>query len=155
MKQTTWKTYEEVARYLLDRYSIEFGLMRVEEKQKIPGLNTGTEWEIDAKGITEDDGGFVIVECRKYTNSKQNQEKLGGLAFRITDTGAVGGIIVSPLGLQEGAQKVAKSNHIISVQLDANCSPEEFKLKFLDRFIIKSNDSGIGKEESRLTIRED
>ena len=45
--------YEEVARILLNRMRKEFGLERVEGKQDIEGLKSGTSWEIDAKGIRE------------------------------------------------------------------------------------------------------
>ena len=37
----------------------------------------------------------------------------------VIDTGATGGIIVSPLGLQEGAKRIADSENIISVQFFA------------------------------------
>lgn len=91
-----WMRYEEVATYLLNRFAKEFGLKFVEGKQHIQGQRSGTTWEIDAKGIAEGDEGFFLVECRRYITSKQSQEKTGALAYRIIDTGAVGGIIVSP-----------------------------------------------------------
>lgn len=100
-----WRTYEEVAAYLLNRFAKEFGLKFVEGKQKVEGRRSGTSWTIDAKAVAGD-AGFFIVECRRYTTSKQNQEKSGGLAYRIIDTGASGGIIVSPFGLQEGPPKL-------------------------------------------------
>src|ERR1700675_4241463 len=90
-----WKRYEEVARDLLNRFAQEFGLKFVEGKQRIQGLRSGTAWEIDAKGVAGGEEGFFIVECRRYTTSKQNQEKVSALAYRISDTGAVGGILVS------------------------------------------------------------
>jgi hypothetical protein len=93
-----WLSYEEVAAYLLDRFAKEFGLSSVKGKQKVPGLRSGTPWEIDAKGITEDGKGFFIVECRRYTSSKQNQGNAGKLAYSMIDSGAAGGIVVSPLG---------------------------------------------------------
>jgi hypothetical protein len=92
MPDSNWKTYEEVAKYLLNQMADKFGLSHVEGKQKIVGKRSGTEWEIEAKGVNLSDGTFVIVECRRYTTSKQCQEKLGGLAYRILDTGAAGGI---------------------------------------------------------------
>lgn len=134
--KTTWKSYEEVAAYLLDQNAHEFGLKRVEGKQTIPGYRSGTSWEIDAKGIWEGNEGFVIIECRRYTTSKQNQGKLGSLAFQIIDTGAVSGIIVSPLGIQKGAAKIAASLNILNVQLDANCTPTVFAMKFLKKLMI-------------------
>jgi len=47
--QTSWKTYEEVATYLLQQNAKEFGLETIEPKQKIQGNKSGTIWEIDAK----------------------------------------------------------------------------------------------------------
>lgn len=131
-----WQSYEEVAAYLLNCFANEFGLDRVEGKQNIQGQRSGTTWAIDAKGVREGNESFFIVECRRYTTSKQNQEKLGGLAYRIIDTGAVGGIIVSPLGIQEGAAKIAVAENIISIQLDANSTPTEFGLQFLKKIFI-------------------
>ena len=133
---THWKSYEEVAAYLLDQNAHEFGLERVEGKQSVPGLRSGTPWEIDAKGIRDADGAFVIIECRRRTTSRQNQELMGGLAYRIIDTGASGGIIVSPLGIQKGAGKIAAAERILNVQLDAYCTPTEFAMRFLNRLMV-------------------
>lgn len=83
MADTKWQTYEEVAAYLLGNFSEHFGLSRVERKQSIPGVRSGTEWTIDAKGICQGTEAFVIIECRRHTTSKQDQEQLGGLAYRI------------------------------------------------------------------------
>jgi hypothetical protein len=134
--KTTWKSYEEVAAYLLNQNAHEFGLKRVEGKQTIHGRRAGTCWKIDAKGIREGNEGFVIIECRRYTTSKQSQGKMASLAYQIIDTCAVGGIIVSPLGIQKGAAKVAASENILNVQLDANCTPTEFAMKFLNKLMI-------------------
>ena len=137
---TTWESYEDVATYLLNQCAGEFGLSRVEGKQKITGILSETEWEIDAKGICQGNEGFVIIECRRYTKQKQNQEKVGALAWRIHDTGAYSGIIVSPLGLQEGADKVARAGKIVSVQLSPNSTPMEFTMQFLNKIFIGIRD---------------
>jgi hypothetical protein len=42
-----WETYEEVATYLLNKFSSEFGLDRVEGQQKVQGKLSGTTWTID------------------------------------------------------------------------------------------------------------
>ncbi|MEZ5591967.1 MAG: hypothetical protein R3F53_15135 [Gammaproteobacteria bacterium] len=133
---TCWKSYEEVATYLLDKFSDEFDLDRVEGKQKVKGNRSGTEWAIDAKGVNLEGKGFIIVECRRYLKSKQNQEKLGALAYRIIDTGASGGIIVSPLGIQSGAEKVASAEEILEIQLDANSTPYKFAMGFLNKLML-------------------
>jgi len=147
-----WESYEEVAAYLLEQNAHEFGLKRVERKQKIPGHRSGACYEIDAKGIREGNERFIIIECRRYTTSKQNQENLGGLAYRIIDTGAGGGIIVSPLGIQEGAAKIAASENILNVQLDANCTPSEFTMKFLNRLMIGIRDGPVFGDSCSIEV---
>ena len=112
------------------------GLARVEGKQEVAGLKSGATYEIDAKGVREGREGFVIIECRRYTKSKMNQGKLGALAYRIQDTGAKGGIIVSPLGIQQGAAKIAAAENIISVRLDPNSTPTEFAFQFLKKVFV-------------------
>jgi hypothetical protein len=128
----SWLTYEEVAAYLLNRFAKEFGLKFVEGKQKI--LGSITTWEIDAKGVPGDEG-FFIVECRRC-KKKQTQAQVGGLAFSIIDTGAAGGIIVSPVGLQKGAQKIATAKNIVSVRLTADSTPTEFAIQFLNKLCL-------------------
>jgi len=130
-----WRSYERVAAEILDRLKEELGLSAVEGKQSLPGLS-GTEWELDAKGITQKSEAFVIVECRRHTTSKIKQEAVAALAFRIQDTGAAGGLLVSPLGFQEGAQKVAASTQIHSVKLNADATPEQFTLSFLGDLFV-------------------
>ena len=136
MHSSKWQCYEQVAAYLLNQFADTFGLKTVEGKQKVAGLRSGTNWEIDAKGFYQDGSGFVIVECRRYTKSKQNQERVGSLAYRISDTGAKGGIIVSPLGLQEGAERVAKAENILNVQLHEGSTRTEYVLRFLNQIMV-------------------
>lgn len=136
-----WESYQEVAAYLLDRWADHFGLARVEGRQEVVGKRSGTTWEIDAKGFRQGDSGFVIVECRRYLHSRQHQEQVGGLAYRIIDAGAQSGIIVSPLGLQEGAKRVAAAENIVSVQLNANSTPYEHVLRFLNEVMVGVSDA--------------
>ncbi len=131
-----WKNYEEVAEYLINQFASEFGLIAVEGKQKITGSMSGTDWEIDAKGIKENNEGFVVIECRRFTNSRQNQERVAGLAYRILDLGAAGGLIVTPLGLQSGAKKIAKAQGIAEVTLTPGSTKAEYVLGFLNRVMV-------------------
>lgn len=134
--ENTWRSYEEVAAYLLNEFASEFNLEFVEPKQKVKGKRSETEWTIDAKGVKEDNQGFVIIECRRYLTSRQNQEKLAGLAYRIIDTGASGGIIVSSLGLQKGAKKIASSESVLAVELNSDCTPQNFTMSFLNKLMV-------------------
>jgi hypothetical protein len=58
------------------------------------------------------------------------------LAYRIIDSGAVGGITVSPFDLQEGAKKVAAAANVVHVTLDADSTSEEYALKFLNNIFV-------------------
>ena len=136
MSNSNWETYEQVATYLLDSIAHEFGFERIEGKQNVPGKRTGTDWEIDAKGVCLNGTGFFLIEYRRHTKSRITQEATAAVAYRIQDTGAIGGIIVSPLGLQEGAKKVAAAEGIHSVQLNANCTTSEYIMRFLKRVMI-------------------
>jgi len=136
-----WKTYEEVSVYLLNHLAKEFKLEKVEGKQAVPGRRSGTRWNIDAKGIKQGNEGFIIIECRCYTTSRQNQEKMGALAYRIKDTGAKGGIIVSPFDVQKGAAKVAAAENIQVVVLDENSTTTNYILRFLNKLMIGVGDT--------------
>ncbi len=149
---TAWRSYEEVAVHLLNKFAREFGIDRVEGKQDVSGHRSKTVWEIDARGVRQKDGAFILVECRRYTTSKQNQEKVGSLAYRIIDTGAIGGIIVSPLGLQEGAQIIAEAENIVEVHLDENCTPEKFVISFLDKIMAGVADTVALKDEAKVEV---
>lgn len=149
-----WKSYEEVAAYLLNQFASEFGLEYVEGNHRVAGKRSGTTWRIDAKGGRHGDAGFVIVECRRYTASKQNQERVGGLAYRIIDTGAEGGIIVSPLGLQDGAERVADAEQIVTVQLNEDCTQHEYVLQFLNKVMVGLHDTIGLKESVEIELRD-
>lgn len=135
MSKKQWKTYEEVAAYLLNQFAEHFGLGRFEGKQVVAG-ESGTEWEIDAKGCATDRGNFVVVECKRHTKTGISQAITGGLAWSIQDTGASGGILVSPIGLQEGAKKVAAKANIVEVILDQNSTKSDYILNFLNQVCL-------------------
>ena len=155
MGYKTWQTYEEVSRYLIDKFKKHFGLECVEGKQTIHGNRSGTEWEIDAKGVKCGSGEmFVIMECRRYT-SRQKQEQLAALVYRIIDTGATGGIIVTLVGIQEGAKKVADAEGIIEVTLNADCSPSEYSMRFLNKVMVGVEEKIQFRESVRLVVQDE
>jgi len=134
--EQTWESYEDVARYFLNHFRQEFGLASVDPKQKIAGTS-GTSWEIDAKGVRDGaNSAIILVECRQYRSKRLDQEAVGGLAYRIIDTGAAGGIIVSPLPLQDGARKVAEANNIVHVLLGPDSTPENFAISFFNKIFV-------------------
>lgn len=135
MNDKKWEQYEQTATYLLDKLATHFGLERVEGKQSLHGQKSDTDWVVDAKGVRDGSGAIVIVECRR-TKGRQAQSKLAALAFQVSDIGAAGGIMVSPVPLQAGAKKVAQSANIVHVQLDANSTSRDFAMQFLKKIFV-------------------
>ena len=134
LEQPPWRDYEEVTQFHLGQMASHFGLGRVEGKQVVAGV--GTTWEIDAKGVQEDGKGFVVIECKRHTKQGVPQAMIGTLVCSIQDTGAVGGIIVSPLPLQTGAKNLAKSKGIVEVQLHENSTTTYYVLQFLNKIFV-------------------
>ncbi len=134
-----WERYEQTAQYLLNEFATHFGLGKAEGKQIVPAVS-GTEYEIDAKGVKIDGSGFLIVECRRR-NARVDQEAVGALAYRINATGAQGGILVTPHQLQEGARKVAEYESIHHVILDKDSTTEAYVIAFLDKVIMGFRES--------------
>ncbi len=116
-KSPTWKSYEDIATFVLNQCAHEFGLGNFDGKQMIEGAS-GTDWEVDARGWSKDGSTFFNVECKKHIGTRISQALTGSLAYSITDTGATGGFLVSPEGLQSGAKKVAAAAGIHEIKLD-------------------------------------
>lgn len=130
-----WRRYEVAARQIIERLRTEFGFSSVEGKQLVAG-HSGAQWEIDAKGLTEGSDTFVIIECRRYTTSRLKQEDIAAVAWRVSDTGASGALVVSPLGLQEGATKVAAAAGVQAVRMAPDSSLNKFVVSFLGNFYV-------------------
>jgi len=133
--QPSWEKYEEAARSLLGQIGKRFGLEEVQGKQVVSG-ESGASWEIDGRGIKIGGDGFVIIECRRYTTSKLKQEDIGAIAFRIKDTGADGAIVVTPIGLQAGAEKIATHAHIVTVRLTPESDALNYVMSFLNEIFV-------------------
>ncbi|MEZ0052106.1 hypothetical protein ABIA30_003118 [Mycobacterium sp. MAA66] len=149
-KPTTWRTYEEVAQYLLNDMSDKFGLDSVEGKQALQGF-TGTTWEIDGKGVKDDGDAIILIECRRYLKDKLNQEAIAAIAYRIGDLNAAGGIVVTPIGVQSGGELVAKHENITIVQLNADATTTDYVLKFLKQVFIGASASAVATVTATVT----
>jgi hypothetical protein len=131
-KPSAPEKYELVARQILEDLKKPLNLSSVEEKQSLTGFS-GTKWEIDAKAWIEDGSGFLVVEARRYTKSRLKQEDLAAIAYRIQDIGAKGGIVVSPLPLQRGAELVARAAGIEHVSIDPNSTTDSYFAEYLSK----------------------
>src|SRR5215469_3784195 len=72
----TWETYEQVAVHIMNQIAKHLGLERVEGKQHVYGSRSGTDWEIDGKGVKIGDEGFIIIECRRYPRAGRSSRRL-------------------------------------------------------------------------------
>jgi len=90
--------------------------------------------------VCRDGTGFVVLEARRYTTSRLNKKAVASLAWTIRDTGARGGLIVSPLGLQAGAQALAGSQDIVAVHLSAESTTADYVLSFLGEVMFGKAD---------------
>lgn len=132
MTQPEWKRYESAAREILQHFASELGIISIAGEAVLPG-HSGTKWHVEGTATCLDDGGFLIMECRRYTTTRLNQESLGGLAFRIQDTGGAGAIIVTPLPLQQGARLVAESQNIIPIEIEAWSTAQNYLARILGK----------------------
>jgi hypothetical protein len=129
------EAYEQAAHRMLADLRGHLGLAAVEGKQTLAGLS-GTDWEIDAKAWLEGGAGFLVVEARRYTTSRLKQEALAAIAYRIQDLGASGGIVVSPLPLQSGAELVARAARIAHVRLEPESTTESYLAEYMGKRFI-------------------
>jgi hypothetical protein len=130
-----WLLYEVAARTILEQIGNALGITTVEGKQLLDG-ESGTEWEIDARAFQEDSANFLVVEVRRYTTTSLKQQGIAALAYRISDIGAAGGIVVSPLPLQSGAALVAKAAGIEHVRLTPDSTATDYLAHYMGRRFI-------------------
>ena len=153
-KRRLWSDYEDVSQYVLEQLRGRLGLAAVEPKQTLTGLDSGTDWEVDAKCIRDGDAAILIVECRRY-KSRLTQEALAAIAYRIRDTRSAGGFTISPMKLQKGAKKVADANSVRHIQLHPDSTPaawfalidDVFHVGFVDEVKVGASDT------MELTVR--
>ncbi len=134
--QTDWKKYEEYTRAILNDERVKkyleenFNLpdIKIQSKQKFTG-KSGTEWEVDGYGY--DDNYLILIECKQYKSEiRVDQNLLAAFAYIIKDVRAKYGIIVTTVGLQSGAKKVADAENIRLIEVHQNSTDENFFVRF-------------------------
>jgi hypothetical protein len=65
--------------------------------------------------------------------SRVDQGTMGHFAFSIIDTRAAGGLLVTPIGYQEGAAKVANASKIGMATLNPDATDREYALRIAER----------------------
>ena len=127
-----WLVYETAAKSVLEQIREALGIAAVEGKQSVAG-KSGTQWELDARAIQHGGQNFLVVEVRRYTTSRLKQRDVAALAFQIGDVGASGGIVVSPLPLQLGAELVAKAAGIEHLRLSQDSTSLDYLAEYMGR----------------------
>jgi hypothetical protein len=65
-----------------------------------------------------------------------------------------GGIIVSPLGLQEGAQKVANAENVKHVTLGPDSTTNEYVMRFLNEIFVGLQDTITATDSFTVTVHD-
>ena len=143
-EKQTWERYEDVARQLIDDIKSYLGLSMVNPDKKEFLKKDGGICEIDVSAYDMSDRKLVLVECRKR-NKRLSQEEVHGFAYRIQQTNAKRGIIVTPIGLQKGAKLAANGAKIGLVRLEPNSTLDNYIAQLTQLLVIKLSDlfSGI------------
>jgi hypothetical protein len=147
--QDDWRKYEDYTTQILNdervRHYIEdyFGLynFKVKPKDKLDGKKTGTKWEVDAYGY-DVNNQLTLIECKHYKTRFIEQNTVAAFAYIIQDIGAKCGIVVTTLGLQSGAIKVAKAEDIGLIQLHRNSTDSNFFVSF--KLLGENRDTSVG-----------
>jgi hypothetical protein len=124
--------YEDVTKTILNALRSHLGLACVQGEVRHEG-ESGTAWNVDASCYRQDDGALLLVECRRKTTRRVDQEEMAGFAFRIGDTGASGGLMVTPIGYQKGAKAVAGATRIGLATLNPDATSREYTLEIAER----------------------
>ena len=138
--QTDWKKYEEYTRAILNDERVKkyleehFNLpdIKIQSKEKFSG-KCGTEWEVDAYAY--DDNDLILIECKHYkSETRVDQNIVAAFAYIIKDVSAKYGIIVTTVGLQSGAKKVANAENIRLIEVHQNSTDENFFVRFPEHY---------------------
>ncbi|MEH2402937.1 restriction endonuclease [Nostoc sp.] len=140
VKKKEWETYEDVARQLIDDIKFHLGLSLVNEDKRKFKKNDGGECEVDVSAYDMSDEKLVLVECRKK-KEPLSQEEVHGFAYRIQQTNAKRGIIVTTIGLQQGARIAADGAKIALIRLDGNSAKQEYIAKITQQIFVKVTDT--------------
>lgn len=136
-EQGDWRQYEDYTRKILNdertrqyiKDSFCLSGFTVKPKKKLDGKKTGTQWEVDGYGY-DTNNQLILIECKHYNSRFIEQNTVAAFAYIIQDIGAKQGIIVTTLGLQAGAVRVAKAENIGLIKLHYNSTDQNFFVSF-------------------------
>ena len=83
---------------------------------------------------------IILIECKQRIKTALSQETLAGFAYRIRDTNANQGIIVTTIGLQEGAKRIVNASKIAAIKLDYNSTSEDYIAQIANKIFVKKTE---------------
>ncbi len=122
--------YEINSKDIIQIFKKDLGLESIEGKQKLEG--DVENWEIDAKGILEEGGGTIVIECKRWKN-RIPKPMVANLAYSIKDVNAQGGILVSPLDMQSGAKNIAEAENINHIKITPESDVNNFDIEIFGK----------------------
>jgi predicted helicase len=134
-----WERYEDVARQLIDDIKSYLGLSLVNEDKRKFKKKDGGECEIDVSAYNISDEKLVLVECRKK-KEPLSQEEVHGFAYRIQQMNTSRGIIVTTIGLQQGARLAADGAKITLIRLGVHSTKEKYIAEIIQQIFVKVTD---------------
>lgn len=138
-KKHKWESYEDVARQLIDDIKEQLGLCRVNEGKFLFPKSDGGECEIDVSAYDISNEKLVLVECKRKKR-RLSPEEIHGFAYRIQQTNAKRGIIVTTIGLQKGARIAADAAKITLIILNGESTIDEYIARITQKLFLKTTD---------------
>ena len=114
-------------------------------------------WDIEVAGYKQGSRRLILVECKNRSRNIE-PEQAGGFAYRIEDTGAERGYLVTPLdkGLSKGAQEIADYEQIRHIQVARESTPDDYVMRCADNLFVGVSDTlRLTDEVTAVVVRKD
>ncbi len=144
MTNIEWKNFEDVFRAILAMHMDFFELEEVEPTSKpIPGIARKVKpWAIDVVGYRKGTNRLVLFEVKRRGRNVE-PEQAAGFAYRILDTEAEAGYIVTTMdrNLSSGAKEIANYEKIGHIQLQKDSTPDDYVMRIADNMFVGITDA--------------
>jgi hypothetical protein len=129
-----WRNYEDAARKIIGKLNSmkdELRIEKITDKQKIKG-KSGEEWEMEIMASDSESGKPILLECKCWAKPIP-RDVIVSLAYKIKDVGGERGFIITTIGLQKGAKKIAELENIEIIKLNYDATADRFDLVLPNR----------------------
>jgi len=129
-----WRNYEDAARKIIGKLNSmkdELRIEKITDKQKIKG-KSGEEWEMEIMASDSESGKPILLECKCWAKPIP-RDVIVSLAYKIKDVGGDRAFIITPIGLQSGAKKLAGVEQIETILLTKDSTSSNFDLVLANR----------------------